>query len=201
VGLLAALTGISSAQEGAIPKGIPHLDHVFVIMMENHGYREILNNPDAPFINKYAKTANLAANYFAVGHPSLTNYLETVGGSNFGVQSDNPPDWHNATCATNLSTGVPNTDTPSSAAVCPISGSGTDAATPLLDCTNEVTGPPCEVNVDGRTSYPAATETLGIYHRRSASCCEQELEDLPGKLADDRSLPGELQRRELHQQY
>jgi phosphatidylinositol-3-phosphatase len=162
VGLLAALTGISSAQEGAIPKGIPHLDHVFVIMMENHGYREILNNPDAPFINKYAKTANLAANYFAVGHPSLTNYLETVGGSNFGVQSDNPPDWHNATCATNLSTGVPNTDTPSSAAVCPISGSGTDAATPLLDCTNEVTGPPCEVNVDGRTSYPAATETLGI---------------------------------------
>ena len=45
VGLLAAFTGIVSAQEGAVPRGIPHLDHVFVIMMENHGYREILNNP------------------------------------------------------------------------------------------------------------------------------------------------------------
>ena len=162
VGLLAVFTGIVSAQEGAVPRGIPHLDHVFVIMMENHGYREILNNPNAPFINKYAKRANLAANYFAVGHPSLTNYLETVGGSNFGIQSDNSPDWHNGSCSTNLSTGIPNTDSPASPAICPVSGSGTDAATPVLDCTNEVTGPPCEINLDGRRSYPAAADTLGI---------------------------------------
>src|SRR5260370_38334540 len=147
MGLLAALTGIVSAQEGAVPKGIPHLDHVFVIMMENHGYREILNNPNAPFINKYAKTANLAANYFAVAHPSLTNYLETVGGSNFGVQSDNPPDWHNASCLTNLATGVANTDNPPSPNVCPITGSGTDAATPAIDYTNETQGPPGEINI------------------------------------------------------
>jgi phosphatidylinositol-3-phosphatase len=162
VGLLAALTGIVSAQEGAVPKGIPHLDHVFVIMMENHGYREIINNPNAPFINAYATSANLATSYFAVAHPSLTNYLETVGGSNFGVHSDNPPDWHNASCATNLSTGIPNTDNPSSPAICPIAGTGTDAATPALDCTNEVTGPPCEINIDGKASYPADADTLGI---------------------------------------
>ena len=91
------------------------------------------------FINKYAKTANLRPNYFAVAHPSLTNYLEIVGGSNFGVQSDNAPDWHNGSCATNLSTGIANTDNPPSPAICPITGSGTDAATPALDCTNEVT--------------------------------------------------------------
>ena len=78
MGLLAALTGTGIAQEGAVPKGIPHLDHVFVIMMENHGYGEILHNPNARFINQYAKKANLATNYFAVAHPSLTNYLETV---------------------------------------------------------------------------------------------------------------------------
>jgi len=30
--------------------------------------------------------ANTATSYFAVAHPSLTNYLEVVGGSNFGVQ-------------------------------------------------------------------------------------------------------------------
>ncbi len=162
LGLLAALTGTALAQEGAVPRGIPHLDHVFVIMMENHGYTEILHNPNAPFINKYARTANLAANYFAVAHPSLTNYLETVGGSNFGIQSDNPPDWHNPNCSTNLSTGIPNTDNPPSSNICPISGSGTDAATPVLDCTNQVTGPPCEINLDGKRSYPAVSATLGI---------------------------------------
>src|ERR1035441_9638028 len=79
LGLLTALTAPLFAQEGPVPKGIPHLDHVFLIMMENHGYTEILHNPNARFINSYAKSANLATNYFAVAHPSLTNYLEVVG--------------------------------------------------------------------------------------------------------------------------
>jgi len=158
--LFAALSGF--AQEGAIPAGIPHLDHVFVVVMENHGYREIINNANAPFLNSYAKTGNLATNYFAVAHPSLTNYLELVGGSNFGVQSDNAPDWYNGLCSTNLATGVPNTDFPASSLICPIRGHGTDAATPAIDCTNEVTGPPCENNVDGIVSFPAVTTTLGI---------------------------------------
>lgn len=162
ISLFAALVGMAFAQEGAVPTGIPHLDHVFVIMMENHGFRQILNNPNTQFINKYATSANLATNYFAVAHPSLTNYLEVVGGSNFGVHSDNPPDWYDGKCVTNLSTGLVNTDSPPSPNICPIRGAGTDAATPLLDCTNEVTGPPCEINIDGKTAYPAVSTTLGI---------------------------------------
>lgn len=160
-GLVAALTGAAFAQEGAVPKGVPRLDHAFVIMMENHGYGEIIGNPNAPFINAYAKSANLATNYFAVAHPSLTNYLETVGGSNFGVLNDNSPDWHNASCLSNLATGVPS-DESTSTAICPISGTGTEAATPALDCSNEVSGPPCEMNLDGIVSYPASKTTLGI---------------------------------------
>ena len=74
-----ALTGTLFASEGAVPKGVPHLDHIFVIMMENHGYSQIVGNPNAPFTNQYAKSANSATNYFAVAHPSLTNYLEVVG--------------------------------------------------------------------------------------------------------------------------
>lgn len=160
--LLAALAGMALAQEGPVPKGIPHLDHAFVIMMENHGYTQIMGNPFAPFINSYAEAANLATNYFAVAHPSLTNYLETVGGSNFGVLSDNSPDWHDLSCATNLSTGIANTDNPPSPNICPIAGSGTDAATPLLDCSNEVTGPPCEIEIDDVHQYAANPSTLGI---------------------------------------
>src|SRR5450759_4148038 len=83
LGLLGiALAGPVFAKEGKIPEGVRHLDHVFVIMMENHGYSQIMNNPNAPFVNELAHSANLATNYFAIGHPSLTNYLEVVGGSN-----------------------------------------------------------------------------------------------------------------------
>ncbi len=163
LGLLAStFTYQASAAEGPIPRGVPHLDHVFVIMMENHGYSQIIDNPNAPFINKYAKAANLGTNYFAVAHPSLTNYLEVVGGSNFGVQTDNYPDWHNASCTTNLASGVTATDTPSSPAICPISGVGIDAETPAFDFTNETQGSPGEVNIDGQQSIPAAPGTLGL---------------------------------------
>jgi hypothetical protein len=116
---------------------VPQLDHVFVIMMENHGFNQIFNNPSAPFINQYAKSANLATNYYGVAHPSLTNYLEVVGGSNFNVLNDHSPDWHNAICTPNIVSGSTSFDTGAFPAVCPISGVGTDAATPVLDYTNE----------------------------------------------------------------
>jgi hypothetical protein len=167
VGLFAALAGAASAQEGAVPKGVPHLDHVFVIMMENHGYSQIVGNPNAPFTNQYTKSVNSAINYFAIGHPSSTNYLETVGGSNFGVRSDNAPDWHNANCSPNIvSPFYTTTDFPSSANVCPIAGEGMDAATPAVDMTNECPNPsvtdPCSpglIDIDG-SSIPAA-HTIG----------------------------------------
>jgi hypothetical protein len=160
LGLSCVLTAAPMfANEGAVPKGVPKLDHVFVIVMENHGYGQIINNPNNPFINRYAKNANLATNYFAIAHPSLTNYLEIAGGSNFGVQTDNSPDWHNKGCATNLSTGAVATDNPSSLAICPIYGTGTDAETPTVDCTNEVqctqANPAGENNIDGEKSIAA----------------------------------------------
>jgi hypothetical protein len=159
--LAIALAGSAFAAEGPIPHGVPHLNHVYVIMMENHGYSQILNNPNARFINQYARTANLATNYFAIAHPSLTNYLEVVGGSNFGVHTDNNPDWHNKACITNLASGITATDNPSSPNICPIAGVGTDAATPAIDTTNETQGPPGTNNIDGVQSIPAATNIVG----------------------------------------
>ncbi len=152
----AALAGTALAAEGPVPKGVPHLDHVYLIMMENHGYDQIVNNPNAPFINQMARSDNTATNYFAIAHPSLTNYLEVVGGSNFGVQTDNNPDWHNSSCKTNLSTGTVATDNPPSPKICPIAGTGTDAATPAIDTTNETSGSPGEINIDGTESIAAA---------------------------------------------
>jgi len=173
-GALATALGFSTlAAEGPVPRGVPQLDHVFVIMMENHSFQQVLNNPNMPFINGLIaeKKVNLATNYFAVGHPSLTNYLEIVGGSNFGVRSDNSPDWHNTSCQTNLETGIPNADNAGgnnpypidTNNVCPIAGEGTDALTEAVDNWNEVNPPVFNflANLDGVKSVPAAPNTVG----------------------------------------
>ena len=156
------MAGPSLAGEGGVPPGVQSLDHVFVIMMENHAYSQIVGNPSAPFTNKYMGVANTARNYFAVAHPSLTNYLEVVGGSNFGVLNDNSPDWHNTTCTPNLVSGTTSYDN-GGPPICPIAGSGTDAATPVFDLTNEVAPPSITsvTNIDGVLSIPAAAGTVG----------------------------------------
>jgi len=191
--LLALTAGTLVAQQGPVPHGIPSLDHVFVILMENHGYSQIVGNPNAPFANQYAKSANSANNYFAIGHPSSTNYLEIVGGSNFGDRSDNGPDWHNRSCTPNIVLGSLTTDYPSSDNVCPIAGEGTDAATPPIDTTNECPDPstadPCPpglIDIDG--SGLAAARTVGkmigdqlVEHNRSWKSYQ---ESLPATGAD-----------------
>lgn len=171
--LTVSVAGAAAAAEGPIPSGIPHLDHVFVIMMENHSFGQVVGNPAMPFVNGQIKSkeVNLATNYYAVGHPSLTNYLEVVGGSNFGVRSDNNPDWHNSSCQTNLHTGIPNADNQGMNApyafesnnICPIGGVGTDAVTEAVDNWNEVEPGVFNflANIDGVQSIPAARNTVG----------------------------------------
>jgi phosphatidylinositol-3-phosphatase len=158
--LVAGVASTASAQEGPVPKGVPHLDHVFVILMENHAYGQVIGNPNMPFTNKYANSVNSARNYFAVGHPSLTNYLEIAGGSNFGVRDDNSPDWHNSTCTPNIANGSVSLES-TSTAICPIYGTGTDAATPVIDFSNETSGPPGDIDIDGTLGYAANPNTVG----------------------------------------
>jgi phosphatidylinositol-3-phosphatase len=55
-----------------------------VIVLENHEYDEITGRPSAPYINGLAAQSAIAANYHAVAHPSLPNYLALTGGSTFG---------------------------------------------------------------------------------------------------------------------
>jgi len=77
----AIVAATATAQDRDKPRTIPHQDHVFVIVMENHGYQQIINNPNEPFLNSLIAQGkvSLSKNYFAIGHPSLTNYLEIVG--------------------------------------------------------------------------------------------------------------------------
>jgi phosphatidylinositol-3-phosphatase len=167
--IVVTLLGLGSARagEGPVPTGIPVLDHVFVIMMENHAYGQIATNPQAPFINGLMSSANLATNYFAIAHPSSTNYLEVTGGSNFNNLSDQYPNWHNTSCTANILSGITNVDVaqggfPSVVGlVCPIAGSGgTDANVPVEDLTDNEGTPPL-TNINGSAGIPPDTNIVG----------------------------------------
>ena len=69
--------------------GPPQIDHIFTIVMENHNYGTILaNTTEAPYTNSLIARYSLAANYAAVAHPSLPNYLALTGGSTYGITTD-----------------------------------------------------------------------------------------------------------------
>lgn len=205
-----AVCGSAYADEGKVPHGIGHLDHVFVIMMENHSYGQIFGNPDEPYLNGLISSGSVsyAKNYFGVGHPSLTNYLEIVGGSNFGVRSDNQPAWHVKACTTNLAAGTINADDgndkfrPSGyvldtanllgvSAICPIAGTGNDAPTEAVDAWNEV-DPKGNVNflanIDASKSYASAStsgKTIADQLEQDGKTWKSYQESLPFAGADN----------------
>jgi len=72
------------------------LDRVFIILMENQGFDNVIghldanNNPDTPFITHLAERYGLATLGFGVTHPSLPNYVSLISGDYYGIQDDNP---------------------------------------------------------------------------------------------------------------
>ncbi len=106
IGVLALALGLTrpelaDADAGSLPLAAPacavgttaqpHYDHVIWIWMENHSYQQVVGSGRAPFENSLARHCGLAADYHAVQHPSLPNYLAATGGSTFGVTHDAAP--------------------------------------------------------------------------------------------------------------
>jgi phosphatidylinositol-3-phosphatase len=157
---LALATGVAHAADNDDHGAFGRLDHVFLIIMENQTNTDILGNPNLPFINSYVNIANHATNYFAVGHPSAPNYLEIIGGSNFGLKNDFWPNWLNTGCTDNApgSTGCVN-------ALTPIAAPGVDnavvaTATTPTQCNGQITlsGAPVPNNC-ALYDYPAKAFT------------------------------------------
>jgi hypothetical protein len=68
----------------------PAYNHIFLIVDENHDYSQIIGNPNAPIINALAADYGLATRYTGVADPSEPNYVAMLGGSTFGISSDDP---------------------------------------------------------------------------------------------------------------
>jgi phospholipase C len=69
---------------------LPRYQHIFLVVMENENYEQIIGNPHAPIINYLAQHYGLATHYDGVTHPSEPNYVALIGGNYFGIQSDGP---------------------------------------------------------------------------------------------------------------
>jgi hypothetical protein len=90
---LAALSFAAVASAGS-PKKDPgvagHLQHVFVIVLENHSKNGVIGDPNTPYITSLASKYAVAGRYYGVTHPSEPNYLALIAGDNFGLNADDP---------------------------------------------------------------------------------------------------------------
>jgi acid phosphatase len=59
--------------------------------MENKSYSQIWNTGSTPYITQLGNSYARATNYYAISHPSLPNYLDMFGGSNYGITNDCSP--------------------------------------------------------------------------------------------------------------
>jgi phosphatidylinositol-3-phosphatase len=88
---VALALGIPARAQDDQRDGVPKLDHVFVIVLENHnsftsfGSNGIIGNPQAPNITALWNKYNVATNYNGVWHPSLPNYLAMITGDWIGT--------------------------------------------------------------------------------------------------------------------
>ena len=81
---------VSSSSHSGPSLGVPPLKLVFVIMMENTSYDDLLSssNPNTTFIQQLAANNGLATDYFGVTHVSLPNYIATTSGQTWNSNSD-----------------------------------------------------------------------------------------------------------------
>ena len=58
----------------------PNIKRVFVYVLENTSYDQVVGNKQAPYLNSLIKRFTLATNYTATGHASTDNYIAMTSG-------------------------------------------------------------------------------------------------------------------------
>jgi membrane-associated phospholipid phosphatase len=77
---------ITSPRAAAVQPGT--VAHVVLVMEENHEFGQIIGSRQAPFLNRLATEGVLLTRYYAIGHPSLPNYIALVAGDPLGIHND-----------------------------------------------------------------------------------------------------------------
>jgi hypothetical protein len=61
---------------------------IFVIVMENKEYDQVIGSPDAPYMTSLARRYASATRMYGIRHPSLPNYFALTAGSTLGVRTN-----------------------------------------------------------------------------------------------------------------
>jgi len=77
--MAASLVSAASAREGDVPRGVAPLSHVFLIVMENHGYAEVIGNPNRSRIASRSTPGSQRTTSPSRTRPSRTTSRSSVG--------------------------------------------------------------------------------------------------------------------------
>jgi phosphatidylinositol-3-phosphatase len=92
--VMSLAAGVCVLAASSMLDGIPQLprpDHIVVVIEENHSYSQIIDSPDAPFINSLAAQGAVFTQSFGVTYPSQPNYLALFSGSTQGMTDNSCP--------------------------------------------------------------------------------------------------------------
>ncbi len=67
---------------------VPSFSHIYMLVMENREFSDIVGSSEAPYINELISKYGLATNYKAIAHPSFPNYIALFSGSTQGITDD-----------------------------------------------------------------------------------------------------------------
>ena len=86
IGLSLVQTGCgSSTHQANSPPGSSsdvQVQHVFIVVEENHSYSSVIGSSEMPYLNRLATTYAYAKGYYANTHPSIGNYFILTAGEN-----------------------------------------------------------------------------------------------------------------------
>ena len=73
------------------PHPAPRWQHVVVLVLENSDATSIIGNPQAPYLNEFARSGINLTDMHAETHPSQPNYVALLSGSTQGLTDDSCP--------------------------------------------------------------------------------------------------------------
>ena len=76
------------AAAGTLAARLPHPKRIAVLILENREYGTVIGTRQGRYLTRLARRYALETRYYALGHPSLPNYLALTAGSTFGVHHD-----------------------------------------------------------------------------------------------------------------
>ena len=84
LGLLAGCSAVKSAIDNNNPgggvSGVPAIQHVVIVVLENQNYADVVGNASMPYLNGLANHYSLATQFYADAHPSIGNYFMMTTG-------------------------------------------------------------------------------------------------------------------------